>query len=91
MSRRLFRALPLVLFAAPAFAQSEPSDTPEAPRRVLYQKETHIDFTDVELNVPVNKPDLVYTLGNAERVHIPLIRVREDFLPEMTESVDDVR
>ncbi len=65
-------------------AQADPGE--ESPR-VIYKKETAIDFKELDLSAVVVGPDGVVVHGRREPTFNPLVKLRLDFNPEMTESV----
>ena len=87
----MFRLLPVLFLAFPAFAQSEPADPPAATPRVIYRQRTEFDFPDVDVSATLVKP-LIGQIGEARRLEFnPLIRLRQDFAPEMAQSIEEVR
>ncbi|MCB0377559.1 MAG: hypothetical protein KDD33_03640 [Bdellovibrionales bacterium] len=63
---------------SPSFAQSGKS------------KRTTINFEDQLIKGQNQKPDLLYLLQKKQLNYKRLIRLREDFLPEMRESANEV-
>ena len=53
-------------------------------------KRTTVDFTDQLVEGKADKPELFYLLQNRNANNKRLIRLREDFLPEMRRSAEDV-
>ena len=85
-------ALPttLIIFSAGAQAQApSPGDakTKAAPK----SKKTTIDFEDQLIEGSRQKPELFYLLQNKDFNYKRLIRLREDFLPELRKSGEDVQ
>jgi hypothetical protein len=70
--------------ATPAFAQEE-----EGP--VKYRERTEIDFEGVDVNGELVKPSGGLILDRKKAEFNPLIRLREDFNPEMKQSIDEVK
>ena len=81
-------ALSTLLFslAAPAIAQekSEKSGGGE-------KKKTKIDFEDELVEGELKKPELFYLLQKKQFNFKRLIKLREDFLPEMRRDAEEVR
>lgn len=86
------RTLVLLLLSAPAFAQSEADEQPDTPpRRVIYQAETQIDFDALGIDAELVKPTLTYGADRVAGRFNPLIRIRQDFAPEMLDTTQEVR
>jgi len=77
-----------VLWSGAAFA-SEPKVVQEADKTV-YQKKTVIDFNDVTLEGELTKPEGSYLLNRKKTKFGSLIRLRNDFMPELQKSVDNL-
>lgn len=58
--------------------------------RVVYKKKTVVDFGDVTLEGELTKPDGVYTMGLKRATFSSLIKLRNNFLPELQKSVDNL-
>jgi len=72
-----------------AFAQA--TDTTTRNRTVVYAEQTVIDFTGVDVNVPVTRPSLTAVQERQSARFNPMIKLRPDFNKEMRESVSDLR
>ena len=72
--------------AAPAFAQ----DLIQESDKTVYKKKTVIDFNDVTLEGELTKPEGSYLLNRKKTRFGTLIKLRNDFLPEMQKSVDNL-
>lgn len=66
-----------------AFAQKESSKSGKTKR-------TTINFEDQLIKGQNQKPDLLYLLQKKQFNYKRLIRLREDFLPEMRETATDI-
>ena len=77
-------AFGLMAPASMAFAQD---DNPN----VRYRKKTEIDFEDVSVDGELKKPHGAYLLDKRQSSFNPLIRMKEHFNTEMTESVNMIR
>jgi hypothetical protein len=84
-----------LLVAGGAWAQ-EGGGAPPAPsgeggeENVIYKKTTIIDFSDVTITGELTKPEGSY-LMNKKKAHFNLlINVRDNFLPEMIKTVDNL-
>jgi hypothetical protein len=86
--RRLVIAAVLALgVAAPAFAAD--SVVHEADKTV-FRKKTTIDFTDVAVEGELTKPEGTYALSKKKTNFKSLIKVRDNFVPELQKSVDNL-
>lgn len=56
--------------------------------RVVYKQKTIIDFSDVTIQGELKKPDGSYISSRKEAQFGRLIKVRENFEPELLKSVD---
>jgi hypothetical protein len=74
--------------AAPSPPDKE-AGSPEAGEvQTVYQKTTLLDFSDVTILGELAKPEGSYIM-NKKRAHFDLlIRVRDNFLPEIIKTVD---
>ncbi len=81
-------ALAMVL-AAPAFAQGKVNEIQEADKTV-YRKKTVIDFTDVAVEGELTKPEGSYAISKKKTSFKSLIKVRDNFVPELQKSVDNL-
>lgn len=55
------------------------------------KKQTSIDFEDELIQGEVKKPELFYLLQKKQFNFKRLIKLREDFLPEMRRTSEDIR
>ncbi len=81
----LFVALAFLL--VPSIVVSQDSDEPT----VRYKKKTEIDFEDVTVDGALKRPHGSYMLEKRQSRFNPLIKLKENFDKEMTESVELVR
>ena len=95
----LRKVLVLVLvLTAPAFAQDKPAakDDQKGPRvvqeadRVVVRKRTVIDFNDVTVEGELTKPEGSYLLNRNKTRFQSLIRLRDNFNPELQKSADNL-
>lgn len=75
--------------AAPAFAQGKVNVVQEADKTV-YRKKTVIDFTDVAVEGELTKPEGSYAISKKKTSFKSLIKVRDNFVPELQKSVDNL-
>jgi len=79
----VFLLLGLMVFSMDLNAQEAgPGD------RVVYKQKTIIDFSDVTIQGELKKPDGSYISSRKEAQFGRLIKVRENFEPELFKSVD---
>lgn len=58
--------------------------------KVEYKKKTVIDFNDVTLEGELTKPEGSYLLNRKKTKFSSLIKLRDNFLPELQKSVDNL-
>jgi hypothetical protein len=61
-----------------------------AMAQVMYKKTTIIDFSDVTITGELTKPEGSYLMNKKKANFDLLIRVRDNFLPEMIKTVDNL-
>ena len=83
MLRRLLVLAVATALAAPAFAQDA---TVEADKTV-YSKKTVIDFSDVNIEGELTKPEGSYIKNRKKTRFRNLIELRGNFRPELSRSV----
>jgi hypothetical protein len=76
-------------FSRPALAQDDDKVVHEADRTV-YKKKTVIDFNDVTLEGDLTKPEGSYILNRRATKFGSLIKLRDNFNPELQKSVDNL-
>lgn len=95
MSRTLSRLFPLALalaaFSYAPHARAEDDVDEESGRKVSYKAKTEIDFEGLDVEGEMVKPSSALVLDRKKASFNPLIKVRENFNPEMEESIDEVR
>ena len=93
----IFIALSSVIFNLAAHAQAQGE---KAPRKEAVntkggvagdKKRTSIDFEDELVEGELKKPELFYLLQKKQFNFKRLIKLREDFLPEMRRDADEIR
>ncbi|MBJ6762900.1 hypothetical protein DRW03_29465 [Corallococcus sp. H22C18031201] len=93
MKRLAAGVLGTVLFALPVAAQERGKDEVKVIQeedRTVYRKKTVIDFTDVAVEGELTKPEGSYLLNRKQTDFQSLIKVRENFDPEMQKSADNL-
>ncbi|MCP3101634.1 hypothetical protein LZ198_22410 [Myxococcus sp. K15C18031901] len=95
--RRLAATVAMVgLCGAPAAMAQDPGSTKDSVKviqeedRTVFRKKTVIDFTDVAVEGELTKPEGSYVLHRKKTDFQSLIKVREDFDPELQKSVDNL-
>lgn len=96
MKRLALMAALLMLAAARASAEPQAPETKTEVKtiqeedRTVYKKKTVIDFTDVAVEGELTKPEGSYVLHRKRADFQSLIKVRDDFNPELQKSVDNL-
>jgi hypothetical protein len=88
----VLRRLALIaLLSLPAAAEERPGvKVVQEADKVVVRKRTVIDFNDVTVEGELTKPEGSYVL-NRNRTRFPsLIRLRDDFNPELQKSADNL-
>ena len=86
--KRVFAGLAVVsLMSTVAFAQDKV--TREADKTV-FRKKTTIDFTDVAIDGELTKPEGSYSVSKKKTTFKTLIKVRDNFNPELQKSVENL-
>ena len=62
----------------------------EGEETTIYKKTTIIDFSDVTITGELTKPEGSYLMNKKKANFNLLIRVRDNFLPEMIKTVDNL-
>ena len=89
MSRKLFSLLAAGMligaFGAPAFAQDKGGGD-----NVQYKSKTVYDFDDDVVEGDLVRPDGEFVDTRKGAKHSSLIKIRENFIPEMIKSAEDI-
>ncbi len=92
--RRLAVVVAMVaLWAGPVLAEEEPKTQVKVIQeedKVVVRKKTTIDFTDMAVEGELTKPEGSYVLNRKKTDFQSLIRVRDNFNPELQKSVDNL-
>ena len=89
--RHLIAALAVAAVLAPAgMAFAADSKMIQEADKTVYKKKTVIDFNDVTLEGELTKPEGSYLLNRKKTKFGNLIKLRNDFLPELQKSVDNL-
>jgi hypothetical protein len=87
MKRLVVAAGLFAVVSAPAFAQTKVIQEAD---RTVFRKKTVIDFTDVAVEGELTKPEGSYVLNRKKTRFNTLIKVRDNFVPELQKSVDNL-
>lgn len=87
--RFLLVGIATLSFSHTAFAQDEADE--DSGRKVTYKQKTEIDFEGLDVSGELVKPQSALVLDRKKASFNPLIHLREDFNPEMEQSVDEVK
>ncbi|MBY0316192.1 MAG: hypothetical protein K2Q26_11765 [Bdellovibrionales bacterium] len=79
-AQHIFTILGLLLFTFVASAQNAPAK----------EKRTTINFEDQLVEGQAQKPDLLYLLQKKKFNYKKLIRLRENFLPELRQTANEI-
>jgi len=92
--RRLVSAVVLGLWMVPPMAAAQESKDSvkviQEEDRTVFRKKTVIDFTDVAVEGELTKPEGSYVLHRKKTDFQSLIKVRDNFDPELQKSVDNL-
>lgn len=58
--------------------------------RTIYRKKTVVDFNDVAVEGELTKPEGSYVLNRSKSTFQSLVKVRDNFAPELRKSADDL-
>ncbi len=87
--KRLFAGLAILSFTVPSLALAQEKVTREADKTV-FRKKTTIDFTDVAIDGELTKPEGSYSVSKKKTTFKTLIKVRDNFNPELQKSVENL-
>ncbi len=85
---RVFAGLAILCLMSTA-AVAEDKVTREADKTV-FRKKTTIDFTDVAIDGELTKPEGSYSVSKKKTTFKTLIKVRDNFNPELQKSVENL-
>ena len=85
------RAILIVLVSLAAAAEEKPGvKVVQEADKVVVRKRTVIDFNDVTVEGELTKPEGSYVLDRTRTRFPSLIRLRDDFKPELQKSADNL-
>ena len=88
MRRHLLALAAVVAMAVPAFAQK--AAAPAGGDSVSYKQKTVYDFDDDVVEGDLVRPDGEMIGSRGASKHSSLIKIRENFIPEMIKSAEDI-
>ena len=80
----------LLGFAVPSAVWAKSSKKTHINKNTPHSKTTTINFADQLVQGEVKKPELFYLLQRRQFNYKRLIKLRENFIPEMKKSAEDV-
>jgi hypothetical protein len=87
--KRVFAGIAFVSLVAASSAFAQEKVTREADKTV-FRKKTTIDFTDVAIDGELTKPEGSYSVSKKKTTFKTLIKVRDNFNPELQKSVENL-
>ena len=85
------RAVLVVLLALPALAEEKPrAKVVQEADRIVVRKRTVIDFNDVTVEGELTRPEGSYVLNRNRTRFRSLVRLRDNFNPELQKSADNL-
>ncbi|PZR17345.1 MAG: hypothetical protein DI536_03205 [Archangium gephyra] len=86
--KQLFSILAVVsLVSTAAFAEDKVIRESD---KTVFRKKTTIDFTDVAIDGELTKPEGSYSVSKKKTTFKTLIKVRDNFNPELQKSVENL-
>lgn len=86
--KQLFSILAVVsLISTVAFAEDKVIREED---KTVFRKKTTIDFTDVAIDGELTKPEGSYSVSKKKTTFKTLIKVRDNFNPELQKSVENL-
>jgi hypothetical protein len=79
-----------LVLLAPARADAEEKQVVREADRTVFKKKTVIDFNDVTVEGELTKPEGSYVLNRNKTRFNSLIKLRDNFQPELQKSVDNL-
>ncbi len=79
------------LISGLAIAQAPPTErVVQESDKTVYKKKTVIDFNEVAVDGELTKPEGSYTISKKKTTFRTLIKVRDNFNPELQRSADNL-
>lgn len=83
-------ALALLAIGVPFTVARAEEKVIQEPDKTIVRKKTVIDFTDVAVEGELTKPEGSYVTDRNKTRFKSLVKVRDNFLPEIQKSVDNL-
>ena len=90
MLNRTILLAALFAMALPAFAEEQGPKVIREADKVVVRKRTVIDFNDVTVEGELTKPEGSYLMNRNKTRFQSLIRLRDNFNPELQKSADNL-
>jgi hypothetical protein len=90
MKRVLTPAVLVVLALTTASSALAEDKVVRESDKTVFRKKTVIDFTDVAVEGELTKPEGSYSISKKKTTFKTLIKVRDNFNPELQKSVDNL-
>jgi opacity protein-like surface antigen len=87
MKRFMLVAVAFSLVGSAAFAEDK---VVRESDKTVFRKKTVIDFTDVAIDGELTKPEGSYSVSKKKTTFKTLIKLRDNFNPELQKSVDNL-
>jgi len=81
----------IILMAALLFAQPAKANDKEEDRKVVYKQRTEIDFSDLNIEATLVKPQGILTIERKQASFNPLINLRKDFNDQIEQSTQEIK
>jgi hypothetical protein len=82
------RAMAVVAAVLGTLSRAEETKVIQEADRTIYRKKTTVDFTDVQVEGELTRPEGSYVINRRQAGFDSRIKVRADFSPELQKSVD---
>ena len=90
MKRTLLAVAAIALLSLPALAQNKPAPAGAPAADGAYKSKTVYDFDDDVVEGDLVRPDGEFIDTRKAAKHSSLIKIRENFIPEMLKSAEDI-
>jgi hypothetical protein len=81
----------IAIIAALLFAQPAKAGDEEEDRKVVYKQKTEIDFSDLNVEAALVKPQGILTIERKQASFNPLIKLRSNFNQEIDQSIEQIK
>jgi hypothetical protein len=90
MKRLIAGSILLASLAFGSLALAQEDKVVQESDKTVYKKKTIIDFSDVTIQGELTKPEGSYVLNRKKTNFRSLLKLRQDFLPELFNSTDNL-